>query len=144
MAATPAENLVNFPSPTQGTQSPAELDRSFAARWKHPELFSRGYLVVPTLLLHHYAHLKPYPLSLGELVFVLHLMSYKWDANAPYPSYKTLAKLMGVTDKMVRRHAQSLETKKYLKRVVRVGATNQFDLTPLFDALLKAVESRRG
>jgi hypothetical protein len=45
---------------------------------------------------------------------------------------------MGVSDKMVRRYAKSLETKKYLRRTLRTGQTNQFDLTPLFDAILKA------
>jgi len=45
---------------------------------------------------------------------------------------------MGISDKMARRHAQSLEAKRYLRRVARVGATNQFDLTPLFDAIRDA------
>ena len=98
---------------------------------------------MPTLFLHHYAHLKPHPLSPGEALFVLHLMEFKWDAKAPFPGYKTLAGRMGLSDKMVRRYAQSLETKKYLNRVVRVGRTNRFDLTPLFDALSKAVDQEQ-
>jgi|SRR5229473_2038755 hypothetical protein len=44
-------------------------------------------------------------------MFILHLMSFKWSEQAPYPSYKTLAKRMGVTDKMVRRYAAGLEDK---------------------------------
>jgi hypothetical protein len=114
--------------------------RSFVQRWKHKNLFERGFLVVPTLFLHHYAHLKPTPLTTGEAMFVLHLMEFKWDAKAPFPGYKTIAARMGVSDKMARRYAQSLETKKFLHREVRRGQTNLFDLTPLFDALSKAVE----
>ena len=73
-------------------------------------------------------------------MFVLHLMEFKWDSKDPYPSYKVLAQRMGVSDKLVRRHARSLEEKKYLKRKQRLATTNLFDLTPLFDALLQAVE----
>lgn len=120
-----------------------ESSRSFVKRWKHRNLFDRGFLVVPTLFLHHYAHLTPHPLSPGEALFVLHLMEFKWDANAPFPGYKTLAARMGISDKMARRHAQSLEAKKYLRREMRVGQTNRFDLTPLFDALSKAVEQKQ-
>ena len=49
-------------------------------------------------------------------------MEYKWDERAPFPSYKTLARRMGISDKMARRHAQSLEAKRYLRRVARTSA----------------------
>ena len=112
---------------------------TFAKRWKYEELFQKGYVAVPALFLHYYAQLKPFPLTSGEALFVLHLMTFKWDTEEPFPGYKTLAKRMGVSDKMARRHAQSLEIKGYLKRRLRVGQTNRFDLNPLFDALLDIV-----
>jgi len=115
-------------------------DRSFVGRWKHADLFKKGFLVVPSAFLQNYAHLKPYELTTGEALFVLHLMEFKWDATAPFPGYKRLAQRMGVSDKMVRRYAQSLETKGYLRRIERTGQTNLFDLTPLFDVLLKTVQ----
>ena len=115
-------------------------NRSFANRWHHPELFTGGFVAVPNVFLRHYAHLKPHRLTLGEVLFVLHLMEFKWDSNAPFPGYGTIAKRMGVSDKMARRHAQSLEAKKYLRREIRRGRTNRFDLSPLFDALLMAVQ----
>ena len=114
--------------------------RSYASRWKYERLFEKGYLVVPTLFLRHYAQLKPYSLTSGEALFVLHLMEFKWDSDAPFPAYKTLAARMGISDKMARRHAKSLEEKGYLKRRIRVGQTNRFDLNPLFGAVLKAVQ----
>jgi predicted ArsR family transcriptional regulator len=64
-------------------------------------------------------------------------MESKWDADAPIPGYKTLAVRMGISDKMARRHAQNLETKGYLRRVMRTGQTHRFDLTALFDTLQK-------
>jgi len=74
---------------------------------------------------------------------VLHLMDFKWDEKHPFPGYKRLGLRMGVSDKMARRHAQSLETKGYLKREMRVGQTNRFDLIPLFDALKSALDAAK-
>ena len=41
---------------------------------------------------------------------------------------------------MVRRYARKLETKGFLRRMIRTGNTNRFDLGRLFDALLSAVQ----
>jgi predicted GIY-YIG superfamily endonuclease len=127
------------PVSVQG-QRPMQSDRSIAKRWNHQKLFDNGFVAVPSRFLQLYARLKPYPLTTGEALFVLHLMEFKWDESSPFPGYKTLAARMGVTDKMTRRYAQSLETKKYLRREARVGQTNRFDLTPLFNALALAVD----
>jgi UDP:flavonoid glycosyltransferase YjiC (YdhE family) len=65
-------------------------------------------------------------------------MSFKWEEAAPYPSYKTLARLMDVDEKTVQRHAQSLCRKKYLYRIFQPKGSNRFDLTNLFAAVAKA------
>ena len=127
------KKIVDFPGTGAITSKHA-----FVKRWKHESLFKKGYVPVPVLFLHHYADLKPFPLTSGEALFVLHLMEFKWDEENPFPGYKTLAKRMGISPKMARRHAQSLEQKHYLNRELRVAQTNRFNLTPLFDALLKA------
>ena len=119
-------------------------NHSYADRWKHEGLFRQGYLAVPTTFLRLYAELKPYSLTSGEALFVLHLMAFKWGEDAPYPSYKTLAKRMGVSTKMVRRYAQSLEAKGYLGRRVRRGETNRFDLNRLFDRLNETLVESDG
>jgi hypothetical protein len=134
-----AEKLTNLAVPDITGENP----RTLAKRWKHEELFDQGFVAVPTLFLRYYAHLTPHRLTLGEAMFVLHLMEFKWDAEAPFPGYATLSKRMNISDKMVRRHAQSLEAKKYLNRQIRVGMTNRFDLSPLFDALLRATRADR-
>lgn len=90
---------------------------------------------MPHRFLRGYAHLRPQPLSGGEALFVLHLMTFKWEDAVPYPSYRTLAENMGVSEKMVRRYAQSLQKKGYLRRQFRARASNAFDLTDLFNAL---------
>jgi DNA-binding MarR family transcriptional regulator len=126
---------------THTTPNP-EGGRSYADRWRYPELLAPGYLVVPSVFLQHYSQLKPHSLTNGEVLLVLHLMDHKWDAAAPFPSYGTLARRMGVSQKMVRRYAQTLEQKGCLQRVSRAGNTNLFDLEPLFKKLLDAMPPR--
>jgi hypothetical protein len=107
-----------------------------AAQWGNKSgLFDSGFLVVPHKFLRQYARLRPAPLTSGEALFVLHLMSFKWNEAAPFPTYKRIAGYMGVSDKMARRYAQSLQRKGYLRRQFRTRATNAFDLTDLFNAL---------
>ena len=113
--------------------------RTYADRWKHPDLLKSGYLVVPSVFLRNYSKLEPDSLTHAEALFVLHLMEFKWDRNAPFPSYNTLADRMGISAKMVRRYAHSLEKKGFVRRLGRLGSTNRFDLTPLFDKLLQVV-----
>jgi DNA-binding MarR family transcriptional regulator len=120
---------LSFPSIT-----PVELPTT--SPWKHKALFDEGLISLPINFLHLYAHLRPYPLSQGEALFILQLVTSMSLTQGLFPSYLLIAKHMNVTDKMVRKHAQNLERKKYLKRVRRPGRTNYFDLTGLFDALL--------
>ena len=120
------------------TFSGARPSRSAAARWgDDPSIFRQGFVVVPTRFLSNYASLKPEPLTAGEALFVLQLMTFKWDTALPFPSYKTIAKRMGITDKMARRYAQSLDRKGYLRRQYQERKTNRFDLTGLFEALAR-------
>lgn len=126
-----------FDFPLQERTTP---DRSLTARWQHEELFRNGFVAVPVLFLQLYAHLKPHPLTAGEALFALELMTFKWSSDAPFPSYERISKRMGVTAKAARRYAKDMEAKGYLQREKRIGQTNRFDLTGLFDALLKAAE----
>jgi hypothetical protein len=123
-------------------EKPMVMRRSFEDRWGADHiLFSRGYSMVPNLFLQTYALLTP-AISAGEAMFVLEVMSYKYGEEDPYPSYGSIAKCMNVSDKMVRRYAQSLEAKGYLKRVARKYNTNKFDLNGLFYALHRIVQGK--
>jgi DNA-binding MarR family transcriptional regulator len=106
-----------------------------------PTLAKTRYVAVVHGFLDHYANLKPYSLTLGEAMFVVHLMRYKWGEDAPFPGYKSIARQMGVSDKMVRRYAKNLEGKGFLKREIRQANTNRFDLEPLFRALEERLEA---
>jgi hypothetical protein len=125
-------NVVELPPAADDAAKPK---RSFVERWHHAALFNKGFVVMPTLFLQVYARMKP-EITPGEAMFILHLMEFKWDKDHPYPGYKTLARRMGRSEKAAQGHAQNLQVKGYLRRQVRKGETNKFDLTPLFDALL--------
>jgi hypothetical protein len=125
METVSKSNVTSFPA----SPDSATINRKLAVRWGGQEiLFARpeGWVGVPDSFLRLYARLKPYALTVGEAMFVLELMSYKWSENAPFPSYKSLAARMGVTDKMVRRYAANLEGKGYLRREARIGSTNTY------------------
>src|SRR5213075_3151353 len=98
--------------------------------------YSINHVQISTFFLENYHRLKPYSLTHGEAMFVVHLMQHKWGAEAPYPGYKTIARRMDVSDKTARRLAKSLEDKKYLVREVREAKTNRFHLTKLMSALV--------
>ncbi len=107
----------------------------FAKMWA-AELEDDGHVRISTFFLENYHRLKPYSLTHGEAMFIVHLMQHKWGADAPYPGYKMIARRMGVSDKTARRLAKSLEAKKYLVREIRQANTNRFHLTKLMAALV--------
>ena len=109
---------------------------TFNHRWA-PELATDGHVQVSTFFLENYHRLKPYDLTHGEAMFVVHLMQHKWGTDAPFPAYKTIAQRMGVSTKTARRFAASLEQKKYLNREMRIGYTNRFHLNKLITALVE-------
>jgi DNA-binding MarR family transcriptional regulator len=86
-------------------------------------------------------HRLPYPISAIEFTLIVHLISHKWDDAMPFPKVSTLAKKMLRSEAAVRGAARSLEKKKYLKRYMKRGKPNHFDLTPLFEALEKLYDA---
>jgi hypothetical protein len=120
-------------------------NRSLAKRWgNHESLLQGGWVGVPVAFLANYGTLMQFGgLTAAEAMFVLQLMAFKWSEEAPFPSYTTLAKRMGITDKQVRRYAKALEDKGFLIRTPRIGSSNSFDLQPLFNALANALTATK-
>jgi DNA-binding MarR family transcriptional regulator len=123
-------------------ESSRVAQRIVSARWT-PALTQNGWTPVSDYFLDNYTRLTP-ALTNSEALLVIHLMRHKWDNAPPFPGFKTLARRMGITDTSARNHARSLERKGYLKREKRVGTTNLFDLTPLFQALEKLQAYQEG
>jgi hypothetical protein len=110
--------------------------RDVVTRWGgDPRIRSEGFVTVPVRFLMYHAALKPYRLEAVEAFFIVHLMAYKWDDAAPFPSMTTIARRMGVSVNYARTIARNLEGKGFLSRIQRVGTSNAFDLTPLFTKL---------
>jgi len=110
--------------------------RDVVTRWGgDSRIKQEGFVPIPKRFLDYHAALKPFSLTVAEALFVIHLVQYKWDAQHPYPSLKTLARRMGITPVYARKLARGLEGKGLLKRLPRSGYTNAFDLTPLFKKL---------
>ena len=120
---------------------PAQADaqavqRQIAVRWT-PRLASAGWTPVCDFFLRNYHRLN---ISHTEAMVIIHIMSFKWDSDAPFPALKTIAKRMGITAPSVRTHLRNLETHKLLRRQINIGATNRFHLQPLFDRLEQLME----
>jgi hypothetical protein len=124
---------------------PGRARYAIARRWSEtlasPDALSTwgGYVPVLRSFLNYYSKLEP-PVTSAEAMLVIHLMAFKWTVDAPFPGYRTLAKLMGCSPKMVQRHAKALERAGYLKREMRTGQTNKFHLDGLFRALERRLE----
>ena len=71
---------------------------------------------------------------------IIHIMSFKWDSDAPFPAIKTIARRMGITAPSVRTHFRNLENNGHLAREFHIGTTNRFHLGPLFARLEKLLD----
>lgn len=80
-------------------------------------LIDAGWTAMPNIILKRQKQLGLDPLDLN---IILHLMSYWWKAGElPYPSKKTLAKLMSVDESTIRRRIAKLEAGGLIKRIIR-------------------------
>ena len=106
--------------------------RDVKKRWT-PKL-AKAWTPVSDVFLKSYSTLSP-PMTTLEAMFIVQLMTFKWDEKQPFPGFKTIGRRMGVTDTSARKYARSLEKKGYLRRIMRESQTNRFDLEPLFEVL---------
>jgi hypothetical protein len=80
---------------------------SFAERLS-PLIARGGVIATPAVLVRYQARLG---LTANELVYVLHVLSHKWDAGWPYVAVGDVAEAAGVHTKMARRWKTSLQAK---------------------------------
>jgi len=102
-----------------------------ATRWT-PTLAKAGWTPISDFFLDNYHRLG---IKHAEAMLIIHLMRHKWDASAPYPGFKSIARKMKISPEATRVHARSLEVKGFLRREKQVGETNRFHLQGLFTAL---------
>lgn len=147
-----------MPEPSSDPPSPAV--RSVGARWT-PKL-ARNFTPVSLAFLELYRDLPrgagrkrrvrrgdmdaaDRGLTPTEALLIVHLISYKWDERAPFPTLATLAKRMGLTTRAVRNALSSLESMGYLRREVdKRGAPSKYHFEGLFSALEQLVDEREA
>ena len=120
------------------TGPPADQSR-VAARWT-PALMKRWVPVSSYFLANYHRlplHRQPTGLTSSEALLLLHLLDYKWDEKAPWPSLAVLARRMGVTRRAARMTLAKLEEKGLLRRAMPAGAirTSRYHIEGLFEQL---------
>jgi len=119
-------------------RSSASLGEQGFAQRLSPLIAACGVVAVPVLLVRHQARLQ---LSNPEVVYLLHVLSHRWDAGHwPWVAVSAIADGAGVHTGVVRRCKASLEAKGYLVCRARVvpgigRRSDEHDLSRLFAAL---------
>jgi hypothetical protein len=107
-------------------------------RWGDVAL-ARGFTALPTSLLALQAHLKLDPTVMN---LVMQLLRF-WRDDLPFPSQTTLARLMGINPRTVRRRVQAMQKNGHLEITHGISTTGRpitrYDLRPLIRALTIAV-----
>lgn len=117
--------------------------RKMKDRWTE-KIAEKGFTPISSYFLHNYHRLG---ITTPEAMFIIHLMSFKWDAKNPRPGLPKIAKRMGITPTAVRNHARKLEaSRKLLQRIMRVGRPSSYNLVPLFTAIekLMAIDAKKA
>lgn len=121
-----------------GEQAPPDDKNSLNDKWgKHT--MDVGFTVIPSVLLRSQARLK---IKCNELAVLVHLIEHWWKPGSmPWPSKKTIAERLGISDKTVQRAMVKLEREKLILRKSRFLKTskgrtsNEYDLSPLVTRL---------
>jgi hypothetical protein len=98
------------------------------------DIIGHGFTAVPDVML---AHMGELGLTPTEFVVLLQLMRHWWmPGHWPFPSKRTIARAMGVSDKNIQKVIGRLEARGLLKRIARKRAadgndSNVYDLSPL-------------
>jgi len=138
--SSPKKEPLNVTKPPASSIAVDPTLRTIGNRWT-PRLAADGWTPISNLFLKNYPRLGIRPV---EALFIVHLMSFKWNNKAPFPRYTLLAENMGVTPTAVRSYARSLERKGLLVRRARIGSSSRFLLQPLFDKLHTLLDSRHS
>lgn len=116
--------------------------RTLNKKWGKATM-AANYTVVPSALIRGQARLG---INANDLAVLIHLLDHWWQAEAmPWPSKKTIAERLNVTQKTVQRAMKRLEDAKLIQRNERYHTTggrtsNEYDLTPLVERLKPIAE----
>ena len=109
-----------------------ENAKSWSAVARRDEPLAGEFGIVSSYFLANYTRLG---VSNTEAILLVHLMDITSDGQASFPSTGTLAQRMGITPRQIRAKVCKLEKRQLVRRIVRHGQANGYDLTHLFKAL---------
>lgn len=117
------------------TKAPTKPERTIAARWT--ERLAAPFCPVSSYFLRNYHRIGgSWGLNSTEAMLVVHLLDFKWSADAPFPTTQTLATRMGITQRQVRATLQKLENLKLIRRErPTLSSANRYHLESLFERL---------
>ncbi len=94
------------------------------------EILDEGFTSVPNILLRYRSKIGLKP---KHIMLIIDIMSYKWDAGYPFPSYSTLSQRSGVEERSVKRITQDLEELGLLIKTPRFNSETGAQVTTVFD-----------
>ncbi|MDA7967151.1 helix-turn-helix domain-containing protein [Ruegeria sp.] len=94
------------------------------------EILDEGFTSVPNILLRYRSKIGLKP---KHIMLIIDIMSYKWDAGYPFPSYATLSQRSGVEERSVKRITQDLEELGLLVKTPRFDSETGAQVTTVFD-----------
>ena len=94
------------------------------------EILDEGFTSVPNILLRYRSRIGLKP---KHIMLIIDIMSYKWDAEYPFPSYSTLALRSGIEERSVKRITQDLEELGLLVKTPRFDGETGAQVTTVFD-----------
>jgi hypothetical protein len=94
------------------------------------EILDEGFTSVPNILLRYRSKIGLKP---KHIMLIIDIMSYKWDAGYPFPSYATLSQRSGVEERSVKRITQDLEELGLLVKTPRFDSDTGAQVTTVFD-----------
>ena len=94
------------------------------------EILDEGFTSVPNILLRYRSRIGLKP---KHIMLIIDIMSYKWDAGYPFPSYSALSQRSGVEERSVKRITQDLEELGLLVKTPRFDSETGAQVTTVFD-----------
>jgi len=125
-----ADNVI----PITTMKKPQDEEKTLTRKWGKTTM-DANYTVLPSALVRGQERLG---INANEFAVLVHLLDHWWEAEKmPFPTKKTIAARLQVSDKTVQRALVQLEAGGLLKRNARYNpktngrTSNEYDLSPL-------------
>lgn len=110
----------------------------FVEKWS-PAILKHGFTMIPNVLLDNVYGMG---ITASQLGVLLILERYRWLRDEEvFPSYKTIGKQSGQSERTVERCIEQLKKDELLLVTPRVGKSSLYDTTPLIELLNEIAQS---